>query len=145
MATGAGAASATGHGAGPDGTATHSPGGQRQNTVQAPVHVPVAAVGNTADVTGLSPRPSAVPLRTSAPADRPNEPTGRITDQSEGTVSPRGRTPWGGTDTRHLSHPTPRHRTVRGPLRTHRPADPGRDYRPRSLSRSSTYALYAAT
>ncbi|MET9920343.1 chaplin [Streptomyces sp. NPDC059605] len=53
VAAGAGAASAAGHGAGADGTATHSPGVVSGNTIQAPVHVPVNAVGNTVDVVGL--------------------------------------------------------------------------------------------
>ncbi|MFB6505794.1 MULTISPECIES: chaplin [unclassified Streptomyces] len=53
IAGGAGAASATGHGAGADGIATHSPGVAGGNTVQAPVHVPVNAVGDTVNVIGL--------------------------------------------------------------------------------------------
>ncbi|MFF8711591.1 chaplin [Streptomyces sp. NPDC015184] len=53
IAAGAGAASATGHGAGADGTATPSPGVVSGNTVQAPMHVPANAVGDTVNVIGL--------------------------------------------------------------------------------------------
>ncbi|MFJ4961902.1 chaplin [Streptomyces sp. NPDC088729] len=52
VAAGAGAASATGH-SDAHGAATHSPGVASGNLVQAPVHVPVNAVGNTINVVGL--------------------------------------------------------------------------------------------
>ncbi|MCX4822140.1 chaplin [Streptomyces sp. NBC_01142] len=51
VAAGAGVASAT-TGAHADGNAVHSPGIVSGNLVQAPVHVPVNAVGNTANVIG---------------------------------------------------------------------------------------------
>ncbi|MFE7104689.1 chaplin family protein [Streptomyces sp. NPDC057575] len=53
IAAGAGAASATGHGAGADGVAAHSPGVASGNVVQVPVDVPVNVVGNTINVVGL--------------------------------------------------------------------------------------------
>ncbi|MCX4968526.1 chaplin [Streptomyces sp. NBC_00654] len=54
IATGAGAASATGHsGADAHATAAHSPGVGSGNAVQVPVHVPVNVVGNTVNVIGL--------------------------------------------------------------------------------------------
>ncbi|MFD4834757.1 DUF320 domain-containing protein [Streptomyces sp. SID4919] len=52
VAAGAGMASATG-GAHAHGQAVHSPGVASGNVVQAPVHVPVNAVGNTVNVIGL--------------------------------------------------------------------------------------------
>ncbi|MFD3518763.1 chaplin [Streptomyces sp. NPDC058657] len=53
VAAGAGAASATGHGgAEANGKAVHSPGVASGNLVQAPVHIPVNAVGNTVSVIG---------------------------------------------------------------------------------------------
>ncbi|MFB7216163.1 chaplin [Streptomyces sp. NPDC056255] len=52
IAAGASAASATGHGAGADGVATHSPGVVSGNVVQLPVDVPVNVVGNTINVVG---------------------------------------------------------------------------------------------
>ena len=51
LAAGAGMASAT-CGAHADGTAVGSPGIVSGNVVQAPVHVPVNAVGNTVNVIG---------------------------------------------------------------------------------------------
>lgn len=54
VAAGSGAAFATG---GPhadaDGQAVHSPGVGSGNLVQAPVHIPVNAVGNTVNVIGV--------------------------------------------------------------------------------------------
>ncbi|WP_405781918.1 chaplin [Streptomyces sp. NBC_00859] len=50
LAAGAGAASAASHAAG---AATSSPGVVSGNVVQAPVHVPVNAVGNTVSVIGV--------------------------------------------------------------------------------------------
>ncbi|NDZ83766.1 chaplin [Streptomyces sp. SID10853] len=50
LAAGAGAASAASHASG---AATSSPGVVSGNVVQAPVHVPVNAVGNTVSVIGL--------------------------------------------------------------------------------------------
>ncbi|MGW7418213.1 chaplin [Streptomyces sp. NPDC054863] len=52
IAAGAGAASATGHGAEANGKAIGSPGVGSGNLVQAPVHIPVNAVGNTVSVIG---------------------------------------------------------------------------------------------
>lgn len=52
VAAGAGMASAT-DGAHADGHAVHSPGVGSGNLVQAPVHVPVNAVGNTVNVIGV--------------------------------------------------------------------------------------------
>ncbi|MEU3281827.1 chaplin ChpE [Streptomyces antibioticus] len=52
MAAGAGMASAT-DGAGAHGQAKGSPGVVSGNVVQAPVHIPVNAVGNTVNVIGL--------------------------------------------------------------------------------------------
>ncbi|TJZ51221.1 chaplin [Streptomyces piniterrae] len=53
LALGAAAGSAFAHGgAQADGKATHSPGIGSGNLVQAPVHVPVNATGNTATVIG---------------------------------------------------------------------------------------------
>ncbi|MFE0732419.1 chaplin [Streptomyces antibioticus] len=52
MAASAGMASATG-GAGAHGQAKGSPGVVSGNVVQAPVHIPVNAVGNTVNVIGL--------------------------------------------------------------------------------------------
>ncbi|MFF0747443.1 chaplin [Streptomyces sp. NPDC004111] len=53
VAAGAGAASATGHsGAEANGKAVQSPGVASGNLVQAPVHIPVNAVGNTVSVIG---------------------------------------------------------------------------------------------
>lgn len=52
VAAGAGAASATGHGAQADGEALRSPGVGSGNLVQAPIHVPVNAVGNSVSVIG---------------------------------------------------------------------------------------------
>ncbi|MCD7437992.1 chaplin ChpE [Streptomyces lincolnensis] len=52
VAAGAGMASATG-GAGADGSAVGSPGVASGNLVQAPVHVPVNAVGNSVNVIGV--------------------------------------------------------------------------------------------
>lgn len=49
----AGAASATGHGAGAHGVAAHSPGVVSGNVIQVPVDVPVNVVGNTVNVIGL--------------------------------------------------------------------------------------------
>lgn len=46
VAAGAGGASA-------DGVADHSPGVVSGNAVQAPVHIPVDAVGNSVDVVGV--------------------------------------------------------------------------------------------
>ncbi|HET6857421.1 MAG TPA: chaplin [Streptomyces sp.] len=51
VAAGAGAASAT-SGADAHGKAVHSPGVGSGNLVQAPIHVPVNAVGNTVNVIG---------------------------------------------------------------------------------------------
>ncbi|NUK12049.1 chaplin [Streptomyces lunaelactis] len=51
VAAGAGVASAT-TGAHADGTAVNSPGVGSGNLVQAPVHIPVNAVGNTVSVIG---------------------------------------------------------------------------------------------
>ncbi|MDT9691627.1 chaplin [Streptomyces sp. P9(2023)] len=51
VAAGAGVASA--HGADADGKAIGSPGVASGNLVQAPVHVPVNATGNTVNVIGL--------------------------------------------------------------------------------------------
>ncbi|HEY9375324.1 chaplin [Streptomyces sp.] len=51
VAAAAGAASA--HGATADGSATASPGVASGNVVQAPVHVPVNATGNSVNVIGL--------------------------------------------------------------------------------------------
>ncbi|MFI6643474.1 chaplin [Streptomyces sp. NPDC050504] len=54
VAAGAGAASATGHsGAEAHGKTVKSPGVASGNLIQAPVHVPVNAVGNTVSVIGL--------------------------------------------------------------------------------------------
>ncbi|MDJ0461884.1 chaplin [Streptomyces sp. H27-C3] len=52
VAAGAGAASAT-SGADAHGKAVHSPGVASGNLVQAPIHVPVNAVGNTVNVIGV--------------------------------------------------------------------------------------------
>ncbi|MFI9176183.1 chaplin ChpE [Streptomyces lincolnensis] len=52
VAAGAGMASATG-GAGADGSAVGSPGVASGNLVQAPVHIPVNAVGNSVNVIGV--------------------------------------------------------------------------------------------
>lgn len=52
VAAGAGMASATG-GASADGVAEHSPGVVSGNVVQAPVHIPVNAVGNSVNVIGV--------------------------------------------------------------------------------------------
>lgn len=52
IAAGAGVASATASGAQAQGQAAHSPGVGSGNLVQAPVHVPVNAVGNTVSVIG---------------------------------------------------------------------------------------------
>lgn len=52
VAAGAGMASATG-GAHADGKAVGSPGVASGNLVQAPVHVPVNAVGNSVNVIGV--------------------------------------------------------------------------------------------
>ncbi|MEU8893908.1 chaplin [Streptomyces sp. NPDC048442] len=52
IAAGAGAASATGHGAEANGKAVGSPGVASGNLVQAPVHIPVNAVGNAVTVIG---------------------------------------------------------------------------------------------
>lgn len=52
IAAGAGMASATG-GAHADGQAVGSPGVASGNLVQAPVHVPVNAVGNSVNVIGV--------------------------------------------------------------------------------------------
>jgi hypothetical protein len=52
LAAGAGMASAT-NGAHADGTTVGSPGIVSGNLVQAPVHVPVNAVGNTVNVVGV--------------------------------------------------------------------------------------------
>ncbi|MFI0975489.1 chaplin [Streptomyces sp. NPDC021093] len=52
LAAGAGAASAT-SGADANGKATNSPGVGSGNLVQAPVHVPVNATGNSANVIGV--------------------------------------------------------------------------------------------
>ncbi|MBA2948467.1 chaplin [Streptomyces himalayensis] len=51
VAAGAGLASAT-EGAHAGGSASHSPGIGSGNLIQAPVHVPVNAVGNTVNVVG---------------------------------------------------------------------------------------------
>ncbi|AWK08460.1 DUF320 domain-containing protein [Streptomyces spongiicola] len=51
VAAGAGVASATSAHA--DGHATHSPGVGSGNLIQAPIHVPVNAVGNTVNVIGV--------------------------------------------------------------------------------------------
>ncbi|MBV2358077.1 chaplin [Streptomyces sp. J2-1] len=54
VAAGAGMASATnGGGAWAGGEAKHSPGVVSGNVIQAPVHVPVNAVGNSVSVIGL--------------------------------------------------------------------------------------------
>lgn len=54
IAAGAGVASATGHsGAEANGKTVKSPGVGSGNLVQAPVHVPVNAVGNTVSVIGV--------------------------------------------------------------------------------------------
>ncbi|MFB8353907.1 chaplin [Streptomyces niveus] len=52
VAAGSGAAFAT-DGAHADGKAVHSPGVGSGNLVQAPVHIPVNAVGNTVNVIGV--------------------------------------------------------------------------------------------
>ncbi|MEU6993804.1 chaplin [Streptomyces sp. NPDC046465] len=53
VAAGAGMASAHGHGgAHADGVATKSPGVGSGNLVQAPIHIPVNACGNTVTVIG---------------------------------------------------------------------------------------------
>ncbi|MEU1148391.1 chaplin [Streptomyces sp. NPDC005863] len=52
VAAGAGMASATHGGAHADGAATHSPGVVAGNLIQAPVHIPVNACGNTVTVIG---------------------------------------------------------------------------------------------
>lgn len=52
IAAGAGMASAT-EGAGAHGQAVGSPGVASGNLIQAPVHIPVNAVGNTVNVVGL--------------------------------------------------------------------------------------------
>jgi hypothetical protein len=52
IAAGTGMASATTGGAWANGEAVHSPGVLSGNVVQAPVHVPVNAVGNTVNVIG---------------------------------------------------------------------------------------------
>ncbi|WP_329115187.1 chaplin [Streptomyces sp. NBC_01465] len=52
VAAGAGVASATDGGAHANGKAVKSPGVVAGNLVQAPVHVPVNAVGNTVNVIG---------------------------------------------------------------------------------------------
>ncbi|MFF4020494.1 chaplin ChpE [Streptomyces sp. NPDC001843] len=52
IAAGSGMASATTGGAWANGEAVHSPGVLSGNVVQAPVHVPVNAVGNTVNVIG---------------------------------------------------------------------------------------------
>ncbi|CAM5277248.1 chaplin [Streptomyces pharetrae] len=52
VAAGAGMASAT-DGSSATGRAEHSPGVVSGNLVQAPVHVPVNAVGNSVDVIGV--------------------------------------------------------------------------------------------
>ncbi|MEU2394425.1 chaplin [Streptomyces sp. NPDC007369] len=53
LAAGAGVSSAHGSGASACGEAVGSPGVASGNLVQAPVHVPVNAVGNTVTVVGL--------------------------------------------------------------------------------------------
>ncbi|MFJ4696285.1 chaplin ChpE [Streptomyces sp. NPDC088766] len=52
VAAGAGMASAAG-GASADAVAAHSPGVASGNVVQAPVHIPVNAVGNSVNVIGV--------------------------------------------------------------------------------------------
>ncbi|GGK03243.1 hypothetical protein GCM10011583_38730 [Streptomyces camponoticapitis] len=52
VAAGSGAAFATG-GSHADGKAVHSPGVGSGNLVQAPIHIPVNAVGNTVNVIGV--------------------------------------------------------------------------------------------
>jgi hypothetical protein len=52
VAAGAGMASATG-GASADGMAKNSPGVGSGNVIQAPVHIPVNAVGNSVNVIGV--------------------------------------------------------------------------------------------
>ncbi|GAA2289972.1 chaplin ChpE [Streptomyces kunmingensis] len=52
LAAGAGLASAT-DGAHADGAAVHSPGVGSGNLVQAPIHIPVNAVGNSVNVIGV--------------------------------------------------------------------------------------------
>ncbi|MCQ4213181.1 MULTISPECIES: chaplin [Streptomyces] len=52
VAAGAGLASAT-DGAHADGKASKSPGVGSGNLIQAPIHIPVNAVGNTANVIGV--------------------------------------------------------------------------------------------
>lgn len=53
IAAGAGVASATDGGAHAQGKAVGSPGVASGNLIQAPVHVPVNAVGNTVNVIGV--------------------------------------------------------------------------------------------
>nr|WP_222108765.1 chaplin [Streptomyces cupreus] len=53
IAAGAGMASATSGGAYADGNAVGSPGVGSGNVVQAPVHIPVNAVGNSVNVIGV--------------------------------------------------------------------------------------------
>ncbi|MBT2415991.1 chaplin [Streptomyces sp. ISL-12] len=53
VAAGAGMASATPGGAGAHGEAIGSPGVVSGNVVQAPIHIPVNAVGNSVNVIGV--------------------------------------------------------------------------------------------
>lgn len=53
VAAGAGMASATDGGAHADGKAIGSPGVVSGNVIQAPVHIPVNAVGNSVNVVGI--------------------------------------------------------------------------------------------
>ncbi|MFF1446549.1 chaplin ChpE [Streptomyces sp. NPDC058274] len=53
VAAGAGMASATDSGAGAGGKAVGSPGVGSGNLVQAPIHIPVNAVGNSVNVIGV--------------------------------------------------------------------------------------------
>lgn len=53
VAAGAGMASATDSGALADGKAVGSPGVGSGNVVQAPIHIPVNAVGNSVNVIGV--------------------------------------------------------------------------------------------
>ncbi|CAL9615310.1 chaplin ChpE [Streptomyces sp. NPDC090994] len=53
VAAGAGLASATPGGAGAHGEAIGSPGVASGNVVQAPIHIPVNAVGNSVNVIGV--------------------------------------------------------------------------------------------
>ncbi|MDQ0990112.1 chaplin ChpE [Streptomyces sp. V3I7] len=53
VAAGAGMASATNGGSWAHGEAKHSPGVVSGNLVQAPIHIPVNAVGNSVNVIGV--------------------------------------------------------------------------------------------